>query len=80
MYLTIKQQLKHLTKDNYLNLKELCHVAKNLTNECIYNVRQYYFNEREYLCYEKNYHRLPQEEQIIMRNKIQSIINTYGKE
>ena len=26
------------------------------------------------------YHRLPQEEQIIMRNKIQSIINTYGKE
>lgn len=58
MYLTIKQQLKHLTKDNYLNLKELCYVAKNLTNECIYNVRQYYFNEREYLCYEKNYHLL----------------------
>lgn len=26
------------------------------------------------------YHRLPQEEQIIMRNKIQSIINTYRKE
>ena len=58
MYLTIKQQLKHLTKDNYLNLKELCYAAKNLTNECIYNVRQYYFNEHEYLCYEKNYHLL----------------------
>ena len=58
MYLTIKQQLKNLTKDNYLNLKELCHIAKNLINECIYNVRQYYFNEREYLCYEKNYHLL----------------------
>lgn len=26
------------------------------------------------------YYKLPQEEQIIMRNKIQSIINTYGKE
>ena len=26
------------------------------------------------------YNKLPQEEQIIMRNKIQSIINTYGKE
>ena len=26
------------------------------------------------------YQRLPQDEQIIMRNKIQSIINTYGKE
>ena len=58
MYLTIKQQLKHLTKDNYLNLKELCYIAKNLTNESIYNVRQYYLNEREYLCYEKNYHLL----------------------
>ena len=26
------------------------------------------------------YHRLPKEEQIIMRNKIQSIIDTYRKE
>lgn len=58
MYLTIKQQLKHLSKDDYVNLKELCHIAKNLTNETIYNVRQYYMNEKEYLCYEKNYHLL----------------------
>lgn len=58
MYLTIKQQLKHLTKNEYLNLKELCRIAKNLTNESIYNIRQYYFNEKEYLCYEKNYHLL----------------------
>lgn len=58
MYLTIKQQLKHLTKNEYSNLKELCRIAKNLTNESIYNIRQYYFNEKEYLCYEKNYHLL----------------------
>lgn len=58
MYLTIKQQLKHLSKDDYVNLRELCHIAKNLTNETIYNVRQYYMNEKEYLCYEKNYHLL----------------------
>ena len=62
MYLTMKQQLKHLTKDNYLNLKELCHISKNLTNECIYNIRQYYLNESEYLCYEKNYHLLKNSE------------------
>lgn len=42
MYLTIKQQLKHLTKDNYLNLKELCHIAKNLTNKCIHNVEDFH--------------------------------------
>ena len=55
MYLTVKQQVKHLSKENYLSLKELCHAAKNLTNEAIYNVRQYYFTENEFLKYEKNY-------------------------
>ncbi len=55
MYLTVKQQVKHLSKENYKSIKELCHIAKNLTNQAIYNVRQYYFNEGEYLNYEKNY-------------------------
>ena len=55
MYLTVKQQIKHLSKDNYHTIKELCHIAKNLANESIYNIRQYYFTEGEYLRYEKNY-------------------------
>ena len=55
MYLTVKQQVKHLSKDDYRSIKELCHAAKNLTNEAIYNVRQYYFTEGEFLKYEKNY-------------------------
>ena len=36
MYLTVKQQIKHLSKDDYRTIKELCHIAKNLTNEAIY--------------------------------------------
>ena len=55
MYLTVKQQVKHLSKKEYNILKELCHTAKNLANEAIYNIRQYYFTEGEYLKYEKNY-------------------------
>lgn len=55
MYLTVKQQLNHLTKSQYLSLRELSHIAKNLTNEAIYNIRQYYFEEGEYLSYPKNY-------------------------
>lgn len=55
MYLTMKQQVKQLTKEDYNNLKLLSHIAKNLANEAIYNVRQYYFQEKEYLNYEKNY-------------------------
>ena len=55
MYLTIKQQVKHLSKDDYRSIRELCREAKNLTNQAIYNVRQYYFAEGKYLNYEKNY-------------------------
>ena len=55
MYLTVKQKVKHLSKEEYSILRELCHTAKNLANEAIYNVRQYYFTEGEYLNYEKNY-------------------------
>ena len=55
MHLTVKQQAKHLSKEDYKTIKELCHIAKNLANEAIYNVRQYYFAEGEFLKYEKNY-------------------------
>ena len=54
MYLTVKQQLKHLSKEEYLSLRELSHTAKNLYNQAIYNIRQYYFQENKYLNYQKN--------------------------
>ena len=55
MYLTIKQQVKHLTKEEYILLRELCRIAKNLTNQAIYNIRQHYFQKKQYLRYEANY-------------------------
>lgn len=30
MYLTVKQQVKHLSKEDYKTLRDLCHIAKNL--------------------------------------------------
>ena len=54
MYLTVKQQLKHLSKEEYLSLRELSHTAKNLYNQAIYNIRQYYFQENKYLNFQKN--------------------------
>lgn len=68
MYLTVKQQVKHLSKEEYKNIKKLCHIAKNLTNEAIYNIRQYYFQEGEYLNYEKNYHILKNSDNYKMLN------------
>ena len=58
MYLTVKQQVKHLSKDEYRSLKELSHIAKNLANEAIYNIRQHFFNTGSYLNYYDNYKEL----------------------
>ena len=55
MYLTVKQQLKHLSKNDYRVLRELCRTSKNLMNEAIYVNRQYFFREGKYLGYEKTY-------------------------
>ena len=58
IYLVIKQQVKHLTKEEYNILRELCRIAKNLTNQAIYNIRQHYFQEKQFLRYEANYHEM----------------------
>ncbi len=52
---TQKQQLENLTKQEYLALRMMSHLAKNMYNIGLYNVRQYYFENREYLSYESNY-------------------------
>ena len=62
MYLTLKQQVKHLSKKEFRNLKHLSHIAKNLTNEAIYNIRQYYFKNKKYLSYNENYKMLKNSE------------------
>lgn len=68
MYLTVKQQVKHLTKEEYNILRGLCRVAKNLTNQAIYNIRQHYFQEKQYLRYESNYHELKNSENYRLLN------------
>lgn len=67
-YLCIKQQLKRLTKEEYLTLRELCYAAKNLYNEGLYSVRQYFFQTEQYLPYSKNYHLLKKSENYKMLN------------
>ena len=55
MYLTIRQQIKLSSKKDYKTIKKLCHIAKNLANEAIYNVRQCFFTEKRYLNYYENW-------------------------
>ena len=56
MYLTQKNQIRNLNKSEFLALRELCRLSKNLYNVGLYAVRQYYFQERKHLRYESAYH------------------------
>ncbi len=54
----------------------ICHTAKNLINQAIYNIRQYYFAEGKYLNYQKNYtlHKESGDYKIINFNMAQQIL------
>ena len=56
MYLTVKNQIRHYSVREYEILRKLCRLSKNLYNEALYSIRQYFFAERKYLRYENNYH------------------------
>jgi len=56
MYLTQKNQIRALNKTEFLALRELCRLSKNLYNVGLYTVRQHYFQEHQHLRYESVYH------------------------
>ena len=76
MYLTVKTQPHHLSKTDYATLRELCHIAKNLTNEAVYNIRQHYFQNGKFLKYETNYRQLKNSEnyRLLNSNMAQQIL------
>ncbi|MFW6247173.1 MAG: RNA-guided endonuclease InsQ/TnpB family protein [bacterium] len=50
---------KHIIKSNHSFYKEcdlLCFKSKNLYNQGLYNIRQYYFENKKYLSYPSNFH------------------------
>ena len=55
MTITQQNRLK-LNKQEENALKAACRVSKNLFNVCLYQQRQYFFQERKYLRYEGAYH------------------------
>jgi putative transposase len=46
----------NLSQSESETLKQLCHLSKNMFNVGLFNVRQYFFQERRFLQYEGNYH------------------------
>jgi len=60
-YKALKTRL-YLNKDEHDFLLYLMRASKNLYNEALYNVRQHFFNTRQYLTYNENYHVLKDSE------------------
>ena len=86
MYLTVKQNFKHLSKIDYNTLRELCRFTKNLTNQAIYEIRQELFQNKKYLPYIDVYNILKTSEnfEMLQHNvaqqtlrKVDSIFKTY---
>jgi len=58
---TLRQNLRGLDKKDYEILRSLCHLSKNMYNETLYEVRQYFFDNGEYLNYYNAWERLKNE-------------------
>ena len=56
MFLTQTNVIRGLSKKQYACLREMCQYSNNLYNVALYNIRQYFFNEKKFLNYESNYH------------------------
>ena len=56
MYLTQSNVIRGLAKQDYTMLREMCQYSNNLYNVAVYTIRQHYFENRQFLWYEKNYH------------------------
>ena len=70
MLLTFTNRLK-LNRAEDDALKALCRLSKNLFNVGLYNVRQYFFQQRKFLRYESSYHYAkPNENYILLSTDI----------
>lgn len=58
--------IRHLSKEQYQTLRELCQLSNNLYNVALYNIRQYFFSQKLFLNYESNYHECKDNENYIM--------------
>ena len=54
MQITQINVIRHLTKKEYFQLRELCFFSNCLYNFGLYNVRQQYFKDKTFLSYTKN--------------------------
>ena len=60
----VEQHIIKKSNHLYKELDKMCLLSKNLYNQSLYRVRQYYFENKKYLTYANNVNSLTQEQQI----------------
>ena len=60
----VEQHIIKKSNHLYKELDKMCLLSKNLYNQSLYRVRQYYFENKKYLTYAKNVNSLTQEQQV----------------
>lgn len=60
----VEQHIIKKSNHLYKELDKMCLLSKNLYNQSLYRVRQYYFENKKYLTYVKNVNSLTQEQQV----------------
>lgn len=56
MYLTQTNVIRNLSKEQFQALADMCRYSNNLYNYGLYCIRQHYFDTKQFLTYESNYH------------------------
>lgn len=60
----VEQHIIKKSDSLYKELDKMCFLSKNLYNQALYRVRQYYFENKKYLTYANNVNCLTQEQQV----------------
>jgi IS605 OrfB family transposase len=80
MILTLKNNLKLNENDKFIVDKLSFHSAR-LYNSCVYNIRQYYFNNNSYLSFKEQYHQITSDDNfsILINDSSQQVLRMVDK-
>jgi IS605 OrfB family transposase len=80
MIVTLKNNLKLNETDKFIVDKLSFHSAR-LYNSCVYNIRQYYFNNNSYLSFKEQYHQITSDDNfsILINDSSQQVLRMVDK-
>ena len=80
MILTLKNNLRLNDNDKFI-IDKLSYHSARLYNSCVYNIRQYYFNNNAYLPFKQQYHQITSDDNfsILINDSSQQVLRMVDK-